>query len=168
MKMSAEAWVACYAAIVATGALALEIRRWFESGPKLITKARANMVLIDGSETIEGLLVVDVVNRGDASTTIETLAILEFPNIWKRWRMKPSRSFIIPHPQPKGTPPSLPKLLSPGQKWTGIGHDRSDVTGDIQTGQFYAAVYTTDRDRPYLAHVPKRTVREELKDADDI
>ena len=35
MEWSAETIVAAYAAIVATGALFLEVRRWFEDGVKL-------------------------------------------------------------------------------------------------------------------------------------
>jgi len=30
------------------------------------------------------------------------------------------------------------------------------VTGDIETGSFWAAIHTTDRAKPYLAHIPKR------------
>lgn len=168
MQINLEGWVAAYAAIVATGALALEIRRWFETGPRLSVRARADMVLLDGDRKTEGLLVVDVVNRGDASTTLKTLALLKFPSRWDRWRMKPSHSFIIPRPEFSGSPLILPHVLQPGHSWMGLGHDRSDVTGDIQTGEFWAAVYATDRDRPYLAHIAKKSVRKELQGADKI
>lgn len=154
--MTSADWIAIYAAIVATGALFLEVRRWFESGPKLYVKARPNMIMLDGlGEKTTGLLVVNVTNRGDAPTTITTFALLNYPNWWARWRNKETQSFIIPHPQPKGSAPILPHVLQPGQQWTGMAHNRSDVTGDIQTGTFWAAIYTTDRDRPYLAHIPK-------------
>jgi hypothetical protein len=168
MEMSGEAWVAGYAAIVATGALALEIRRWFESGPKLYVRARGGMVMIDGDDQHDNMLVVNVTNRGDTPTTIETLAVLRFKNRWKRWRLDATDSYIILHPQPAGSPPVIPSVLQPGHKWTGLGHDRSDVTGDIQTGHCWAAIYTTDRDRPYLAHIPKKATRKELDDADKI
>lgn len=168
MEVKAEAWIAIYAAIVATGALTLEIRRWFENGPKLCIRARGNMVLLDGAKEIKGLLVVDVSNRGSATTTLTNLAILEFSSRWSRLRMRPAKSFIIPHPQLPGNKPVIPHVLPPGEQWMGMAYDRSDVTGDIQTGTFWAAVYTTDRERPYLARIPKKAVREELKEACNI
>ena len=43
-----QVWVAVYAAIVATGALFLEVRRWFESGPRLYLMASTNMIFVGG------------------------------------------------------------------------------------------------------------------------
>ncbi|WP_147290411.1 hypothetical protein [Pannonibacter phragmitetus] len=168
MQINLEGWVAAYAAIVATGALALEIRRWFETGPRISVRARADTVLLDGDRKTEGLIAVDVVNRGDAPTTLKNLLVLKFPSRWDRWRMNPCRTFVIPHPQSNGSPPILPDVLQPGRVWTGFVPDRPDVTGDIQTGEFWAAVYATDRDRPYLAHIAKKSVRKELQGADKI
>lgn len=167
--MGAEAWVAIYAAIVATGALTLEVRRWFESGPKIVVKARPNMTMVDGPKHVtKGVLVVDAVNRGSASTTIETLALLDFPSIWARMRMAPRQSFIVPNPVLEGAVGRPPFVLQPGSKWTGIAYDRADVTGDIQTGTFWAAVYTTDRNKPYLAKVPKPQLKKELVNATEV
>ncbi|CDZ55513.1 hypothetical protein [Neorhizobium galegae] len=169
MEWGPEAWVATYAAIVATGALSLEIRRWFESGPKIYVRATANMIMLDGrGGQTKGLLIVYVTNRGDTPTTITNLCLLDYPNVLARWRDKASRSFVIPHPQPPGTPPTIPHVLNPGQQWAGMAHDRSDVTGDVQTGTMYAAVYTTDRNRPYVVRIPKRKELEGLKDAKEI
>lgn len=155
--MSVADWIAIYAAIVATGALFLELRRWFESGPKLHMRATPNMMIF-GNGTVEAkdLLRVTVTNRGDAPTTITNLCLLEYDSAWRRWRDKPTRSFVVPHPQLPGYPPIVPHVLKIGEQWTGLAHDRSDVTGDIQSGTMYAAVYTTDRESPYLAHIPKR------------
>lgn len=169
MEWGAEALVATYAAIVATGALALEVRRWFESGPKIRVRANPGMMLIGavGVEK-ESLLVVNVTNRGDTPTTITHLALLDYPNLLARWRDRASRTFVILHPQPPGSHLSVPYVLNPGQQWTGLGHDRSDVTGDVQTGTMYAAIYTTDRNRPYVVRIPKRKEPEGLKDAKEI
>lgn len=155
--MSAADWIAIYAAIVATGALFLELRRWFESGPKIVVRARPGMSLV-GLAGIEkkGMLIVNATNRGDAPTTVTTLAVLEYTSLWARWRNRPARSFIIPRPQLEGYPPNLPHVLKIGEQWTGIGNDRTEETGDLQTGKMFAAVYTTDREKPYLARIPKR------------
>ncbi|MBP1883236.1 hypothetical protein [Sinorhizobium mexicanum] len=167
MEMNAEAWIAIYAAIVATGALFLEIRRWVESGPKLYISAKANMVMLDGiGNKTEGLLVVNATNRGDAPTTITNLCLLRYPSWFSRLRKKADKSFVIPHPQAKGsTSYALPYVLSPGQQWIGMAHDRQDATGDIQTGRFWVALYTTDRNAPYVVHIPKRSANSELSAA---
>lgn len=166
MGVDAGTVVAIYAAIVATGALALEVRRWFESGPKICVKASPNMTLIGGgAKEATDLLVVNVVNRGDMPTTITNFGLLDYPNLWARWRRRPARSFVIPHPQPKGHPPIVPQQLSPGQQWMGMASPSPEVVGDVQTGTMWAAIYTTDRDQPYMARIPKRQPGKELKDA---
>ncbi|TAU80451.1 hypothetical protein ELI41_29535 (plasmid) [Rhizobium leguminosarum] len=154
--MSAADWIAIYAAIVATGALSLEVRRWFESGPKVYMRAQADMAIIGSGIEKNGLLLVTATNRGDAPTTITNLCLLEFPNMWSLFRNRAVRSFVVPHPQLEGRPPIVPHVLKVGEQWMGMAHERSDVTGDIQTGRMWAAIYTTDRDRPYLAHIKKK------------
>lgn len=152
--MTAIDWITGYAAIVATGALFLEVRRWFESGPRIYVKASPNMIMLDGSKQISGLLMVNVVNRGDTPTTITHFGLVEYSNVWARLVDRQSHSFLILHPQPEGNPPIIPAVLRPGERWMGMAHPRPDVTGDIQTGTFWAAIYTTDRDKPYLARIP--------------
>jgi hypothetical protein len=154
--MSAADWIAIYAAIVATGALSLEVRRWFESGPKVYVRAQAGMAIVGNGIEKNGLLLVTATNRGDAPTTITNLCLLEYPNMWSRCRNRAARSFVVPHPQLEGRPPIVPHVLKIGEQWMGMAHDRSDVTGDIQTGKMWAAIYTTDREKPYLAHIKKR------------
>jgi hypothetical protein len=166
--MDGQTAATLYAAIVATGALALEVRRWFESGPKIHVTASPDMIMIYGRKEVSGLLLVNVINRGHTPTTITHFAILEYPNALKRWRNDPAHSFLIPHPQPEGSPPSIPHVLEPGRQWTGVARPRPDVTGDIQTGTFWAAIYTTDRKRPYLAHIRRKTEAKELVEAKEV
>jgi len=58
--------VAVYAAIVATGALFLEVRRWFESGPRLNIHVmpEAKTFNLPGTEN-NTYLVATVKNRGN-------------------------------------------------------------------------------------------------------
>jgi hypothetical protein len=169
MEMTADAWIAVYAAIVATGALALEIRRWFEAGPKIYLSAKPNMTLLDGlGKTTEGILVVNATNRGDAPTTITTLALLDYPSRWAKWRNKARASFIVPRPNPHGAGQVLPHVLSPGHQWVGIAQGDLGTTGDIESGTFWVAVYTTDRESAYMVRIPKRRDRKELVSAKSI
>jgi hypothetical protein len=61
-----KTWVAIYAAIVATAALALNIRTWFESRPRLkVTVTPNGMVISAGPQFDErDLIIATVTNLG--------------------------------------------------------------------------------------------------------
>lgn len=109
-----------------------------------------------GGITHKDLLRVTAVNRGDAPTTITNLCLLEYSSAWARWRHKPRKSFVITNPQLPGYTQLMPYILNVGEQWSGFAPERDDVTGDIQTGVMFAAIFTTDRDRPYTVRIPKR------------
>ena len=72
-----------YAAVVATLALGLEVRRWLKERPKLDITLMPDAVMVtsggsDEDESDERFLVVNVVNLGGTSTTIEGLSLVEF------------------------------------------------------------------------------------------
>jgi hypothetical protein len=159
-------WIAVYAAIVATGALALEIRRWFDSGPKLRVKATPGMTMVDSQtgRTEDGYLVATVRNQGDAQTTITHFTILDYPNAWLRYRNKPVKSFVVVRPGGQ----ALPHVLQPGTEWMGVVKDRTGAMGDLQIGTMWLGIYTTNRKRPYLARIPKVISRPELKGASNV
>ncbi|MFG1296674.1 hypothetical protein [Xanthobacter variabilis] len=154
--MEPSSWIAIYAAVVATGALALEVRRWVESGPRIVVKASPNMMILDplSKDEEKGVLVVTAYNRGEQSTTITHMLIVEYPNFIARMRNRPSKSFLIPNPQVSG-PPIIPSEIKPGAQWMGVARHRPDVIPDIQTGKFWAGIVTTDRGRPYLRQIPR-------------
>jgi hypothetical protein len=157
--VSPEAWVATYAAIVATGALFLEIRRWFESGVRLVVRVTPDMMTM-GSANPEhdekDLVAVTVYNRGEVPTTLVGLSVLRYPTLLSYMRNRPSRAFVIPNPQLLGHPPNLPSESKAGSQWSGFVRHRPDVIKDLQDGTFYVAVTSTDRDKPYLVRIPKR------------
>ena len=155
--MSVESLLAIYAAIVGTGALALEFRRWFESGPRPILHVSPNMMVIgsDGNDE-HNLTIVTVTNRGTAPTTITKLEVNEFASWCDRCRYRPKTVFVIANPHPIDARPNVPAMLDAGSRWTGYIRPRPDLIGDVQSGTWWVAVHTTDRDRPYLARVPPR------------
>jgi hypothetical protein len=165
MEMSAEAWVAGYAAIIATGALALEIRRWFESGPKISVSVSPDMEMVGGiGSKVTGILFVTAVNTGDTPTTITNLTIEERATLWGRMRRKKTRSFILPDPRVNGAGHGLPYVLRPGEQWNGLGQDPKTVISDVRSGRFRACVYTSHRKRPYRARIaPEHALPKEVK-----
>lgn len=155
--MEATNWIAIYAAIVSTGALALEIRRWFESGPKIYVSSNPDMTIVgnNNSDVERGVLLVRAYNRGDMSTTITNMVIYKYNNIISRFCDKPDETYIVPNPQVSGIP-IIPHELKSGTQWMGVARHRPDVISDLRTGKYWAGVITTNRSRPYLNRIPKR------------
>ena len=154
--MRPETWIAVYAAIVATAAVVLNFRSRFEKRVRLNLTVIPDAVLFGGHgvDTEKDVMSVTVVNRGGQMTTLTHLVILRFDSFWKRWRMTPSKSYIIPNPQVGGTG-IIPFELDAGKKWTGMARKRPDVISDLQDGKYYVGIYATHRDRPYLLRIPK-------------
>lgn len=156
MTASSTSWVAVYASIVATAALLLNFRTWYEKGVrlKLSLMPDAEMFGGYGQEPEKGLMVLTVVNRGGQPTTITHMVVLRFDNWWKRIRVCSSASLIIANPQ-VGASGAIPYELNSGKKWTGIARRRPDVIDHVDDGTYFIGVYASNRDRPYLIRVPK-------------
>jgi hypothetical protein len=151
-----EVWVAIYAAIVGTGALLLNFKTWFDSGVKLqlTLMARGMMIGRDRADN-QNLTILNVTNRGDAPTTINTMVLFEMNRPWRRLLRKPNRFLLIPHPQLPGSPPNTPSFLEPGTSWRGhIDYSRPDMP-NIHSGDFYVGVSASHRRRVYLVHIPR-------------
>jgi hypothetical protein len=140
--MKPENWIAIYAAIVGTAAFILNFRSWFEKRVRLNLSLMTDAVLMGGSrqEDEKGLMAVTVINRGGQTTTLTHLVVLRFDRPWKRWRVKPSKSYIIPNPQVGGTG-TIPFELEPGKKWMGVARSRPDVISDVRDGKYYFGIY---------------------------
>jgi hypothetical protein len=156
--MKPETWVAIYAAIVGTGALLLNFKSWFDSGVKLKLSVIPDGMVIGGDSEMDerDLVILHVVNRGRASTMVNSMVLLEITSWWQFWRLRPKTSYVVTNPQYKGYPQNIPADIEPGKKWTGIIRQRPDLIRSIHTGDFYTGIYTTDRDRPYLIRIPKK------------
>jgi hypothetical protein len=142
--------------VVAASAFVLNFRTWFEKRVRLNLTVIADATLIGGSKVDdeEGLMALTVIDRGGLTTTLTHLVVLKFDNLWKRWRKRPSQSFIIPNPQIAGTG-VIPSELDAGKKWTGIARKRPDIVPDLQDGKHFMGIYASNRDRPYLIRIPK-------------
>jgi hypothetical protein len=166
--MKPQIWITGYAAFVATGALFLEIRRWFETGPKLVIRLMPNATTFGhraGAE--ENYCVVTVTNRGREATMITHLVLYEFPGLLPNWlqRLMPNwvwRIFKSPikkyfglNPQLGGYP-ALPSEIGPNQQWVGGFSKNQKFVSDFQTGKFYVGVIASHSNRTKFKRIPKR------------
>ena len=155
--MKPEIWVSIYAAIVGTGALLLNFKNWLDSGARLFVTLISDGMIIGGDPEFDerDIIIVNVINRGAATTMITNLTLHQFSSRYTRWRFNPSSNFVVLNPQMKGYPQCIPSDLEPNKRWTGIVRNRPDVVANIRSGRFYVAVHASHRNKPYLIHIPK-------------
>jgi hypothetical protein len=155
---SPQVWVTIYAAIVSTSAFVLSATQWLLSGPRVRISLIPDGIVIGGGPEYDekNIVIVNVVNRGGVPILITGLHVFEIPSWWWRLRRRRKAAFVIPNPQLKGYPPNVPSELKPAQRWTGRIAERPDIIKDLHTGTFYAAVFTSHYEHPYLIRIPKR------------
>jgi hypothetical protein len=146
--MKPETWVAIYAAIVGTGALLLNFKNWIDSGAKLIINLIPDGMIVGGDPQFDekDLVIVNVINRGAATTMITNLTLHELPTLYSLLRFRPTRSYVVTNPQLLGYPHNVPSDLEPNKKWTGVVRRRTDVIPDLHSGNFFVAVSASHRD----------------------
>ena len=151
--------VATYAAIVATGVLTLEVRRWSESGArlKIDIMPEAETVNIPGTED-NTYLIATVANRGNGPTTITHFALRDYGSWLGRLRSKPTWTAVIPSPHPPGATPNIPMTLQPGEIWSGMALHDDQLRDRIDAGQLYVMIYASHADKPICkrVHIPAR------------
>ncbi|NTH63932.1 hypothetical protein G6L33_08745 [Agrobacterium rhizogenes] len=146
---------AFYAAIVATGALALEVRRWFEHGAKLVISVAPEMKLVQHGQMSEQTYVtVNVTNRGESTTTLTHLALHDYPTLWRRIRNKPAQTMVVPMPNLPGGQ-QFPYVLQPGHAWSGMVIRDQALKNLIDAGTLWIAIYATHTGKPLYARVRK-------------
>jgi len=145
--------VAGYAAIVSTGALALEVRRWFESGPRLTLSIIATAKFFGGPvQDDREFITARVTNRGALPTTITNYGLLEFRTPLHALLMKSAKAAVVPDPSVGGAG-RLPHVLQPGTEWTGAAVYDEGLLEWVATGRLYVAMYSSHRSRPLLRRV---------------
>lgn len=150
-------WIAIIALGISAAALALEIRRWMESGPRLSVSCAPDMIYVYAGEEPnpdEKYLSFEVSNRGNMSTTITNLAMAIFPSRLSRLRNRASQNFLCPWPS-KAQP--LPFLIEPGARWSAGVRQGPEIEEALDNGTLWALVFATHSDKPAMARVARRT-----------
>lgn len=149
---------AIYAAIVATGALFLEVRRWAESGARIAISVWSEAILLNvpGHDPEETYISVTVVNRGSSPTTITNFGLMEFRHSLARVRRRSSKSAIVTNPAVVAGMPGLPHVLVPGAQWQGMARHNDELVKWMDSGKLYVAIFASHSDRAAVQPVPKR------------
>jgi len=144
--------IAAYAAIVATGALFLEVRRWAESGPRLVLSCMPN-ALVSGESKEKKRIALNIANVGNSATTLKVMVLYDYDSWFRRLVGKPLWTAIIPRPDLAGYPPSMPMFLEPGKTWTGLVDLTEELKRRIQNGHLFVGVSCSHRRKVELVHV---------------
>ncbi len=150
---SLAAWVAAYAALVATGALFLEVRRWFESGTHINVTYMVDAMVVPRDHADTLYIAVTVANRGDTATTITHLAFQAYTSIWSRLRGKASKSFIANNPS-QAQP--IPCFIEPGGRWIGMCIQNEEINELLESGILWVEVYATHSNKPTSVRLKRR------------
>lgn len=145
--------IASYAAIVSTGVLSLEVRRWFESAIRLSVTMMPEAKMTDDPSD-RTYLAVFVVNRGPTPTTVTHMTLHEYPSLWARLRGKASWNAIVPNPAPAGHP-NIPQQVDPNARWVGMAVYDDDLMERRKRGHLYVAIQATHSDKATLKRVPR-------------
>lgn len=148
------ALAAVYAALISTAALALEVRRWFETGPRLLVTAQGPMIPVN-APSAEGMkfLSLSVANRGTSPTTIKLMILHEYPTFWHRFRANPVKAAFVLDPSVPGFPVTLPMVLAPGEIWDGYVIYSEELKQWVQESHFYLGVTVSHQKRPVTARL---------------
>lgn len=137
---------AFYAAIVATGALALEVRRWFESGVRVRLTCSH---VYSAPHFDQHAVLAELTNIGDAATTLTGMELWGYPSrIHALFGMSQSRTpcFNTSSFAGEGV---LPHVIEPGQTWRGSISAYSGVEGDQRFNVRYVAINNTRYTKPF-------------------
>lgn len=151
-----------HASVVSTVAVSINVRNWMSSGVRLNLSLMTDAMTIGGVPGTgeSGLTLLTVDNRGDASTMLTHMIMLEMPRLqWIKYRLhlkyRPKQSYLIPNPQVSG-PSNIPSDLEPGKRWIGAMRPRPDLNIHVQNGSHCTGVIVNTRNRPYLIRIPKK------------
>ncbi|MGE0153028.1 MAG: hypothetical protein AB7R90_10440 [Reyranellaceae bacterium] len=149
MKIGWTEVIAAYAAIVATGALFLEIRRWIESGPRLRLRVmeKAQMFGV-GLQDPNTYISATVTNIGALPTTLRIMAFEFYKTPWK-WLLRKSTGGALVKLPGAMTGQELPYLLTAGTQWTGQAKRDEGVEKLLsENWAAYLCVYSSHTNRP--------------------
>jgi len=125
------AWVALVISLVV---LAWDVFKWWRIGPRIVIKAKPNMVQVPKVLTTPGTnIFVEVCNNGDAITTLKKLGIFHYDSFYKWIFRKASYQAVVPNPNPEFP---IPRVIETGKIWQGF-MDQEPVEGMLRSGWFY-------------------------------
>lgn len=131
--MQTQEFISIYGAIVATVVFLWRVLEWFGEKPRLRIEVKTDMF----QDTSGNFLVrdqqraythdkkgiaIEIVNIGKMPTTIKFISIQPYRRLWC-FKERHIKAYLFkPHPNE----PQLPKILNPGEIWSGFNLDQAE------------------------------------------
>src|SRR5688572_17511487 len=127
MALQTSDWLSAFALVIAGGALALEVRRWFETGPRLRLSLMADAETYPPDDG-KPKLILHVTNRGDTPTTLTHMVTYRYRSIFHRWLKKQSSAGIVLSPAVIAGMENPPVELGVNKVWHGAMAYKKELT----------------------------------------
>lgn len=160
--MTPTDFIATLALMVSCFTLALELKRWFDAGPKLKLSVMGDAVVIPDDDGEQKLLLT-VVNRGDTPTTITHMIVFTFTNRWKYLRKRPATSGLV-----NSTLMAIPVEVGINKTFMGMMRYDEKLMKARKAGHLYIGVHATHSNKPFLIRVPRPVSTVVAQELDDI
>ena len=151
--MGTSEWIATLALIVSSGALFLELRRWYESGVKIHITIMADALSTSYPDD-DVKLVVRATNRGDVPTTVDLMVLYWYRSSLHRRFGQPYRTAFVAQVRGYWGSPGVPSPLGVNETWVGVANYDDELLQDRRKGRLYAGVIASHSNRPFLVKVP--------------
>ena len=156
LKLDTGDSIALVALVVASCALALEVRRWVEAGPGVRLQASPMRSLFTKfgakAETGENRVHISITNTGSATTNITHVFVADYRSWFFRWRDRAEGYTVFYDAEKK----EEVYELKPGGMFNIEIHPRDDEL-NIKRKDLWYGVYCTHRRQPYLCKLGRRT-----------
>lgn len=154
--MTATDLIAILALVIAAATFALQVKQWFDSGPKLHLSVMADAVMFP-SDDGRPKLALTVTNRGNEPTQITHMIVFSYQSRWKKLQRKSDTSGIV-------NSPSIPHFLEAKRYWMGTMYYDDKTSAARAKGNLYVGIYATHSEREMLIRV--RPKKESVKTMD--
>ncbi|MFB2563466.1 hypothetical protein [Rhizobium sp. IMFF44] len=156
--MKVTDWVAIIALIISTAAFVLQLKRWFDEGPKLRLSLMADAIFVPMDDK-RPKLVLTVINRGSAPTLITHMIAFTFDSRWKRLLNKPSMTGVV-----NSTLQRVPSEIGVNQTFMGSMVYDEKLTKARAEGRLYVGVIASHSNKNFLIKVPMEKPEKKLKE----
>lgn len=143
--------VAIYAAVLSTISILWQIWVWFRTGPRLRVTANTNMLVMGGyNKNDQKYVVINVVNRGSAKTTITHVVMFTYKSVIYKMLNRPDKSFVVKHDV---LACQIPYVIDAGCTFMSMTTQNDDMESLSRTSKLYMGVFHSFRARPVLTRI---------------
>ena len=146
--MTVSDWIAVIALIVSSGALALEVRRWFENRPRLYLSVMGDAITFPEDDG-QPKLALSVINRGTLPTTLTHMVAFSYPSLWRRFWRKPKVTGLV-------NSDHIPAELGVNKTWLGTMIYDDALAAARAKGLLYFGVVASHTRGEFLIRVPRK------------